>query len=163
MVLLTAVFAAADEAVDPTPPKPVFPEGVVFTSLDGTRTMNIEEFRGRPVLLTFWASWCGPCRVELPELSQLYGELVGRGFVLITVNMDRHPMAGQRFLQALELSLPTYRLDPRMAKILGVDALPTSVLLDQDGRFVQAYKGYTPSVVEDVRRLVVEMTEPEQP
>ncbi len=46
------------------------------------RTMTMSAFRGRPVLLTFWASWCGPCRVELPELSKLYGELAGRGFVL---------------------------------------------------------------------------------
>lgn len=141
--------------------KPLFPEEVVFHSLDGKGSTTITAFRGRPVLLTFWASWCGPCRVELPELSKLYGELMGRGFVLITVNLDQHPMVGRSFLDSLGLNLPVYRIDPRMAKALGIDSLPTNILLDEDGRFVQAYKGYEPKVVEDVRRLVIEMTEPD--
>jgi thiol-disulfide isomerase/thioredoxin len=144
------------------PQKPLFPE-VVFNSLDGNSTMTMLSFRGRPVLLTFWASWCGPCRVELPELSKLYGELAGKGFVLITVNVDQNPAAGRRFLESLGLSLPVYRLDPRDTKSLGVDALPTNILLDTDGRFVHAYKGYTPAVVEEVRRLVLEMTAAEVP
>ena len=156
-----AALAAASDSVAEQPEKPLFPEGVVFTSIDGQRTMSIEQFRGRPVLLTFWASWCGPCRVELPELSALYGELVGRGFVLVTVNLDNHPLAGKKFLDSLGINLPVYRVDPRVSTFLGVDSLPTNILLDRDGRFVQAYKGYTPNVVEDVRRLVLEMTEPE--
>ena len=144
------------------PQKPLFPE-VVFNSLDGNSTMTMSSFRGRPVLLTFWASWCGPCRVELPELSKLYGELAGKGFVLITVNVDQNPAAGRRYLESLGLSLPVYRLDPRDTKSLGVDALPANILLDTDGRFVQAYKGYTPALVEEVRRLVLEMTAVEEP
>jgi thiol-disulfide isomerase/thioredoxin len=154
VLLLAAGFSWADEE---PPQNPVFPE-VVFTSLDGGDTMTISDFRGRPVLLTFWASWCGPCRVELPELSALYGELVGRGFVLITVNVDHNPIAGRRFMEALGLSLPVYRLNPHDTKGLGIDALPANILLDTEGRFVQAYKGYTPDVVEDVRRQVLEMT-----
>ncbi len=159
MVSLFGVRAAAEEPQ----PRPAFPEGVVFSSLDGKTSMEISEFRGRPVLLTFWASWCGPCRVELPELSSLYGELMGRGFVLITVNLDQNPVAGRRFLDALGLKLPVYRLDPRTTKFLGIDSLPTNILLDQEGRLVRAYKGYTPEIVEDVRRRVLELTEPDQP
>ncbi len=77
MLLVAGHGLAAEEA----PEHPVFPE-VVFSSLDGNAAVTMSAFRGRPVLLTFWASWCGPCRVELPELSKLYGELVGTGFVL---------------------------------------------------------------------------------
>ena len=149
---------AAEEA----PPNPVFPE-VVFSSLDGNAAVTMSSFRGRPVLLTFWASWCGPCRVELPELSKLYGELVGTGFVLMTVNVDQNPAAGRRFLESLGLSLPVYRLDPRDTKALGINALPANILLDTEGRFVQAYMGYTPMVVEEVRRLVLEMTATTKP
>lgn len=158
VVLLACAAGMAEEQ----PQNPQFPE-VVFTALDGSGTVTMANFRGRPVLLTFWASWCGPCRVELPELSKLYGELAGRGFVLITVNVDHNPRAGQRFLETLGLKLPVYRLDPRQTKALGIDALPANILLDGDGRFVQAYKGYTPVVVEEVRRLVLEMTTEEEP
>jgi thiol-disulfide isomerase/thioredoxin len=159
LVLFSAGFVRANE---PAQELPVFPEEVVFTSIDGKSSITMADFRGRPVLLTFWASWCGPCRVELPELSKLYGELVGRGFVLITVNVDHQPMMGMRFLETLGLKLPVYRIPPQTTKALGINALPANILLDQDGRFVRAYKGYTPSVVEDVRRLVIEMTEPEE-
>ncbi len=159
LLLLAGGFAPAAED---DPPRPQFPE-VVFNSIDGKSTFTMAEFRGRPVLLTFWASWCGPCRVELPELSKLYGELAGRGFVLLTVNVDHNPVAGRRFLDALGLSLPVYRLNPRDTKAIGIDALPANILLDADGRFVQAYKGYTPEVVEEVRRLVLEMTATEEP
>jgi thiol-disulfide isomerase/thioredoxin len=164
LLLLLLLVPAADVvgAADEEALKPPFPEEVVFTSLDGQRTMTISEFRGRPVLLTFWASWCGPCRVELPELSKLYGELVGRGFALITVNLDQHPRSGQRFLDNLGLTLPVYRIDPRATRALGVDALPANILLDTEGRFVRAYKGYTPMVVDDVRRLVLEMTDSDE-
>ncbi len=158
LLLVSGIVLAADEAEK----NPVFPE-VVFSSLDGNASVTMSAFRGRPVLVTFWASWCGPCRVELPELSKLYGELVGTGFVLMTVNVDQNPAAGRGFLNSLGLSLPVYRLDPRDTKALGINALPANILLDAEGRFVQAYMGYTPSVVEDVRRLVLEMTAAKQP
>jgi thiol-disulfide isomerase/thioredoxin len=161
-VLALLLTAAGGWTAEEAPENPVFPE-VVFSSLDGNATMRMSEFRGRPVLLTFWASWCGPCRVELPELSKLYGELVGTGFVLITVNVDTNPAAGRRFLDALGLGLPVYRLNPLDTRSLGIDALPANILLDTDGRFVRAYKGYTPAVVEEVRGLVLEMTAVEKP
>jgi thiol-disulfide isomerase/thioredoxin len=159
ILALLGTPAAADEAE--APPKPLFPEGVVFHPVSGGGTVTIDDFRGRPILLTFWASWCGPCRVELPELSSLYGELAGKGFVLMTVNVDRHPAMGQQFLDRLGLNLPVYRLDPRDTKMLGVDALPANILLDQEGRFVQAFIGYTPQMVDEVRRLVLELTAPQ--
>jgi len=160
VVLVLLLAAGTVSTADEEPPRPVFPD-VVFTSIEGGTTMKVSEFRGRPVLLTFWASWCGPCRVELPELSKLYGELAGRGFVLLTVNVDHNPIAGRRFLDALGLALPVYRLDPQAVKGLGIDALPANILLDTEGRFLRAYKGYTPEVVEEVRRLVIEMTTPD--
>ena len=162
VILLSVLVAGIAGAEEQPRPNPVFPDDVVFSSLDGKSTMTMAEFRGRPVLLTFWASWCGPCRVELPELSELYGELVGYGFVLVTVNVDQHPTMGRRFLENLGLNLPVYRLDPRVTKALGVDALPANILLDTEGRFVQAFKGYTPEVVNDVRRLVIEMSESDE-
>ena len=78
-------------------------------------------------------------------------------------NVDHNPIAGRRYLEALGLNLPVYRLDPHDTKALGIDALPANILLDADGRFVQAYKGYTPVVVEEVRRQVLEMTAQEEP
>ncbi len=158
--LLAVGAVAADDA---TPPKvPPFPNYTLFT-LDGSSTVQLADFRGRPVLLTFWASWCGPCRVELPELKKLYGELVGTGFVLLTVNVDTSPMAATRFLDALGLELPTYKMTSRDLVQLGVNSLPTNVLLDAEGRPVQIYRGYSPEMIQDIRRLVSEMRSGDAP
>jgi len=137
---------------------PVFPN-LAFTALDGSAQIDLESFRGRPVLLTFWASWCGPCREELPELQRLYGELAGRGFVLLTVNLDDNPAMGARFLKYLEISVPVYRMNPRDLDALGLKALPTNVLIDREGRPAMVQRGYSPEVPGQIRQLVLAMDE----
>jgi thioredoxin-like negative regulator of GroEL len=156
-LLAAPAFGSQAELPEPGPP---FPEEIVFRPLAAEGTVTMSAFRGRPVLLTFWASWCAPCRVELPELASLYSELAGRGFVLLTVNVDRNPALGRQFLSRLGISVPVYRLDPMDTKQLGIDALPATVLLDTEGRFLTAYKGYTPDMIDEVRRLVLALLEP---
>lgn len=153
IVTVVSFSIAAEGSADQVP---VFPN-LAFTALDGVSEIDLESLRGRPVLLTFWASWCGPCRQELPELEKLAGELAEDGFVLITVNMDQVPAMGARFLQQHDIDVPTYRMDPRALTQLGVQALPTNVLLDREGRPVQIFRGYSPAVPGEIRRLVLAM------
>lgn len=135
------------------PPFPNF----TFVSADGTQKIDLESLRGRPVLLTFWASWCGPCRMELPELQVLAEELESENFALVTVNMDRTPAMGMKFLERYGIDVPVYLMSSNDLAQLGVESLPTNVLLDRDGRPVQIYEGYSPAVPEEIRRLVVAM------
>ena len=153
IVTVVSFSTAAEGSADQVP---VFPN-LAFTALDGVSEIDLESLRGRPVLLTFWASWCGPCRQELPELEKLAGELASSGFVLITVNMDQSPAMGERFLLKHDIDVPTYRMDPRALTQLGVQALPTNVLLDREGRPVQIFRGYSPAVPGEIRRLVLAM------
>ena len=155
VVVLLAVFQPAT-AEDAPQQVPVFPN-LAFTALDGVSQIDLESLRGQPVLLTFWASWCGPCRQELPELEKLAGDLEETGFVLITVNMDQSPAMGERFLQKYDIDVPAYRMNPRDLSQLGVQALPTNVLLDREGRPVQIFRGYSPEVPAEIRRLVLAM------
>jgi thiol-disulfide isomerase/thioredoxin len=138
---------------------PVFPN-VAFTSIDGTRQLDLESFRGRPLLVTFWASWCGPCRQELPELQKLTVELADEGFELVTINVDQSAAMGARFLKKYDIDVPVYRMDQRTLMTLGVDSLPTNLLLDREGRPVQIYRGYSPQVPKEIHRLVLEMDDP---
>ena len=153
-VILAAAFAALpSEGADEPAKVPVFPN-FGFSSLDGSTQIDLESLRGRPVLLTFWASWCGPCRQELPELQKLAAELADTGFTLITVNTDDSPVLGVRFLQRNGIEVPVYRMSDRDLATLGVRALPTNVLLDREGRPLQIFKGYSPAVPAEIRRLV---------
>jgi thiol-disulfide isomerase/thioredoxin len=152
VVLLVASSAAAAEPGERAP----FPS-VSLRTLDGSGSVAVDGFRGRPVLLSFWASWCGPCRVELPELEKLYKELLGDGFVLLTVNVDTLPAIADRFLEQLGVSVPVYRMDHKDLITLDINALPTNILLDREGRTVMFSTGYSPTVPDSIRRLVREM------
>ena len=156
LAFIVAVVSFSTAAEGPVDQVPVFPN-LAFTALDGVSQIDLESLRGQPVLMTFWASWCGPCRQELPELEKLAGDLVETGFVLITVNMDQSPAMGERFLQKYDIDVPAYRMNPRDLSQLGVQALPTNVLLDREGRPVQIFRGYSPEVPAEIRRLVIAM------
>lgn len=156
MSLITGSGMAVDEKRE----IPVFPN-LAFTAIDGSSQTDLEAFRGRPVLLSFWASWCGPCRQELPELQRLYGELAGRGFVLLTINMDDSPALGARFLKQYGISVPVYRMNPNDVAALGLKALPTNVLIDREGRPAMIQRGYSPEVPKQIRELVLGMDEPQ--
>ncbi len=135
---------------------PVFPN-LSFLSADGTQKIDLESLRGRPVLITFWASWCGPCRQELPEFQRLVGELKAENLALVTVNMDRTPAQGMQFLERYGIDIPVYLMSRNDLAMLGVESLPTSVLIDREGRPVQIYEGYSPTVPDEIRRLVAAM------
>ena len=155
-VVSCALLGLTVSAADPVDEVPLFPN-IAFTSLDGLRQLNLESFRGRPVLMTFWASWCGPCRQELPELQKLYAELADQGFELVTINTDQSAAAGARFLKKYNIDVPVYRIDRATLKALGVQSLPTNLLLDREGRPVLLLRGYSPEVPGEIRRLVLEM------
>ena len=158
LVGLALLLSISGATADRQEEIPVFPN-LAFTAIDGSAQIDLESFRGRPVLLTFWASWCGPCRQELPELQRLYGELAGSGFVLLTVNMDSNPALGARFLKRYGISVPVYRMDPGAVANLGLKALPTNVLIDREGRPALIQRGYSPEVPGQIRQLVLGMSE----
>ena len=155
-VVSYALFGLNVSAADPVEEVPLFPN-IAFTALDGSRQLDLESFRGRPVLMTFWASWCGPCRQELPELQKLYAELADEGFELVTINTDNSAVIGARFLQKYNIDVPVYRIDRATQAGLGLASLPTNVLLDREGRPVMILRGYSPAVPDEIRRLVLAM------
>jgi thiol-disulfide isomerase/thioredoxin len=153
VLALIAVAVLAQGEQEPEVEVPVFPN-FAFTSVDGSHQIDLHSLHGRPVLMTFWASWCGPCRMELPELEKLSEELADEDFALVTVNTDQSPAMGLRFLKRYDIEVPVYRMDPRSLVTLGVDSLPTNVLLDREGRPVGIYRGYSPELPDEIRRLV---------
>ncbi len=131
---------------------------VEFHPLNGQNSVMLEDFRGRPVLVAFWASWCGPCRAELPELVELTHELKDSGLVLLAVNVDSSAAAGQKFLERAGIELSAFRLSDQEQRMIGIRSLPTTILLDGEGLAAQIYTGYSASVIESIRQLVKGMS-----
>lgn len=142
-LLMGLVVAAAEN-------RPAFPQ-VSLTDLDG-RVVQVKDFQGAVVLLNFWATWCGPCRVELPELQKLSGELGGKGLVILAVAVDTPKEKVRPFMERLGITLPVFLADARTQQMLGIDRIPFSILLDREGKVAQVYAGYSAGVIEDIRR-----------
>jgi peroxiredoxin len=114
---------------------------IVLTDPAG-RTHSLEELRGQVVLVNFWASWCAPCRVEMPELDLAAREYGAAGFQVLAVNVQDGADAVRRFGEELKLQSPLL-LDPTgdVAKSYKVAGLPTSFLVDRDGMIRDARYG----------------------
>ncbi len=122
--------------------------------LEGGDPLQFSTFRGRPVLVNFWATWCPPCRAELPELEKVYNRFSGRGLVVASVNVDRRPEPARRFVRMQKLTLPFYRISESALRALGVRSIPTSVLVDGEGRVVRVYQGFGPNILRDLEARI---------
>ncbi len=105
---------------------------VVGTDPDG-KTLRLGDFRGKVVFLNFWATWCVPCRLEMPAMERLYREFKGQGLVVLAVNLQEGPRAVRAFIRELKLTFPVV-LDPKgeaATKYL-VRGLPATYLIDRN-------------------------------
>jgi thiol-disulfide isomerase/thioredoxin len=104
----------------------------MLNTLDG-RTIQLSKLRGSPVVLNFWATWCGPCRLEMPLLQE-YADQLGADVVFLPINNDESPELVQKFVDELSLRLD-FLLDPgaQVAQQYRVRGFPTTMFIDRDG------------------------------
>ena len=112
--------------------------------------LKLSEYRGEVVLINFWASWCGPCRQEMPVLSELHDKYKALGFTVLGVNVEEDSSKARKLLQELPVSFPVL-LDNQsiVSKQYDVIAMPSTVLVDRNGNMRYLHKGYKPGL-EDV-------------
>ncbi len=132
-MLLALVLLAAPEMVPPQKAELLghsAPE-VTLTLADG-KTTKLSDLKGKPVVLSFWASWCGPCRKELPALAALAAKRGDVHFLAVNVDRDRAP--AEKFLKELKLPLPI-AFDPDSAVVSQFDVvvMPTMFMVDKNG------------------------------
>jgi thiol-disulfide isomerase/thioredoxin len=156
-----AVTTASDAAVDfaftrLARPRPL--PALRFAAADG-RELTLADFRGRAVLLNLWATWCGPCRQEMPTLDRLQQRLGGPRFQVVALSIDRLGLAAVApFYKKLRLDALAVYLDPsgQSAAALDVPGLPTSLLIDAEGREIARKIGPAawdrPAIVQKIER-----------
>lgn len=131
---------------------------VVGTDPDGN-TIRLQDFRGKVVFLNFWATWCVPCRLEMPAMERLYREFKAKGFVVLTVNVQEGPRAVQAFIGELKLTFPVLVDRKGEAAIAyAVRGLPASYLIDRNqvivGRAIGAREWDSTDVRAYIRSLL---------
>jgi cytochrome c biogenesis protein CcmG, thiol:disulfide interchange protein DsbE len=138
-------------AADTAPASPATPGS--HSDNSSASSSPFPEFRGKVILLDFWASWCGPCRRSLPSVKRLQAVYGSADFVLISISEDDDEATWRSFVSTNQMNWPQ-RLDSNgsLQRQYGVNALPTYVLLGRDGSVVQKFVGEAPveSIVERI-------------
>ena len=155
-LLLACAVGGASAAVQPSSSAPDF----TLKSAAGAN-LRLQEQRGQVVLVNFWATWCGPCRQELPHLNSLYDKYRSSGFVLLGVNIDDDPRLATALAAKLGLRFPVLLdNDKRVSRVYDMSAMPATLLIDRDGRVRYIHRGYRDGVEktyeEQVRSLLKE-------
>lgn len=151
--LLNAGAARASFELLPWPPSRGVPP-LSLTDLDG-RPWSLQALRGRPVALNFWASWCEPCRAEMPSLDLMALKYEREGLAVLTVNFKDGAQTVRRFLEAVPLSLPVLMdRDGSVAKAWGVNVFPTTLLVSRRGAPVGIVRGEVEWNGADGKRLI---------
>ncbi|MDP6625897.1 MAG: TlpA disulfide reductase family protein [Nitrospinota bacterium] len=130
-----------------------------FPNING-KSVSLSQFRGKVVFLNIWATWCGPCRVEMPGMEKLWRKFKNEDFVMLAVSIDRlgEPVVTP-FIQELGLTFPAL-LDPEstIQSLYMVRALPSSLIIDKNGRIVTRVAGgrewYTPEIIDIFEKLI---------
>lgn len=108
-------------------------------------SVSLQELKGQVVMLNFWASWCGPCRQEMPLLDQMHRRYSSLGFTLLGVNVEASTQDAERWLAQIPVSFPVlFDKDNEVSKLYDVDAMPSTVFIDRQGNVRYLHRGYKP-------------------
>jgi peroxiredoxin len=138
--LIALLLATRVTTLHPTHSYPA-PE-FTLSGLDG-KPVHLSAFRGKAVVLNFWATWCAPCRKEIPWFIELQREYGPQGLQVIGVSMDEGGKdALQRFIQRMNINYPVLLGDEHVASLYGAaEVLPTTYYISRDGRVLAFVKG----------------------
>ena len=107
--------------------------------------LRLSEYRGDVVMINFWATWCGPCRQEMPLLDDLYARYERVGFTLLGVNIDDDSRRAMQMIDELGVKFPVlFDSSKNVSKLYDVEAMPVTVLVDREGIVRHIHHGYKP-------------------
>lgn len=107
--------------------------------------VSLDKLKGQVVMLNFWASWCGPCRQEMPLLEQMHKRYGSLGFTLLGVNVEENTADAEKWLTQTPVSFPVlFDKENKVSKLYDVNAMPSTVFIDRKGNVRYLHRGYKP-------------------
>jgi peroxiredoxin len=127
----------------------------------GGKPLSLAQYKGQVVMLNFWASWCVPCKQEMPLLESIQKKYSKLGFTLIGVNVEPDTKAANAVLEKIPVSFPVvYDTESKVSKLYQVSGMPSTVIIDRKGQVRMLHKGYKPGdeneYLDSIRALIRE-------
>jgi len=136
--LLLLAAPHAEPAIAPASSAPDF----TLRTMEGPN-LRLQEQRGQVVMINFWATWCGPCRQEMPHLNRLFEKYRASGFVLLGVNVDDDPRNAAEVAAKLGVKFPMLLdTDRKVSHLYDLSSMPSTLLIDRDGKVRYLHRGY---------------------
>ena len=136
--LAVLVAGTAVAAIAPSSTAPDF----TLHTMNGPN-MRLQEQRGKVVMINFWATWCGPCRQEMPHLDRLYDKYKSSGFVLMGINVDDDTRNAAAVAAKLGVRFPVLLdTDKQVSRLYDLSTMPSTVIVDRDGKVRYVHRGY---------------------
>ena len=146
IALVLSVFAASSLASSGMEGQPA-PDFSLKSSTG--ENLRLSEYRGDVVMINFWATWCGPCRQEMPLLDELYSRYQRVGFNLLGVNIDDDSRRAMQMIEELGVNFPVlFDARKEVSKLYEVNAMPVTVIVDREGNVRYVHHGYKPGYEE---------------
>jgi peroxiredoxin len=159
-LLFAAILTAVTLPLASLAETPVTAPDFSLTDSDGN-VVSLSDMRGKVVLINFWATWCGPCRQEMPILEALYQRYESLGFTLLGVNVEENSSDAVSFLKETPVTFPIlYDPDNDVSRLFDVAAMPSTVIVDREGKMRFLHHGYQPgyenAYQDQIRELIRE-------
>ena len=119
---------------------------------------QLTDYLGKVVFLNFWATWCGPCRIEMPSMQSLYDEFRDDGLEIVAVNLGERQRTVENFLEDNNLTFPVLLdVTDRVGGIYGARSIPTTYIIDRDGNILSMTVGAREWYTEEIKALFSEI------
>ncbi len=106
------------------------------------REVTLEQYKGKVVIVDFWATWCPPCRAEMPVYVNLYKKFADRGLVIVGISLDAQgPGVVRKFVDSMGITYPIVMGDDEVAAAYGIQAIPSTFVVSRDGRILHSKVG----------------------
>jgi peroxiredoxin len=121
--------------------KKVKAQNFILNDLNGSE-VSLEDYRGKIILMNFWATWCLPCRIEMPSMQKLYTKFKDNGFTILAIDLQEDADSVRSFKDQYQLNFPILLdSDGSVGEYYGVISIPTTYLIDRDGYIIGGAMG----------------------
>jgi thiol-disulfide isomerase/thioredoxin len=123
------------------------------------KQVRLKDFSNKVLIVDFWATWCGPCREEIPHLNKLYEDYRGKGLEIVGISMDTDEPANiKKFTRDFRMEYTVVIGNGDVAQDFGLLGYPTTIIIDRKGNIIKKYTGYQPGFIREIEKTVKELS-----